>query len=102
MLYLTDDGKYYAKFDVATDNIVKEKDCFFVFSTSNTTSGVTPGDTNVTINEVAKNNFLFSKATIVLLVVAIIIQRFQKFGTEMMICLDSKLLFQILILLMGK
>lgn len=58
-LYLTDDGKYYAKFDVATDNIVKEKDCFFVFSTSNTTSGVTPGDTNVTINEVAKNNFYF-------------------------------------------
>lgn len=58
-LYLTDDGKYYAKFDVATDNIVKEKDCFFVSSTSNTTSGVTPGDTNVTINEVAKNNFYF-------------------------------------------
>lgn len=58
-LYLTDDGKYYAKFDVATDNIVKEKDCFFVFSTSNTTSGVTPGDTYVTIKEVAKNNFYF-------------------------------------------
>lgn len=58
-LYLTDDGKYYAKFDVATDNIVKEKDCFFVFSTSNTTSGVTPGDTNVTINEVDKNKFYF-------------------------------------------
>lgn len=58
-LYLTDDGKYYAKFDVATDNIVKEKDCFFVFTTSNTTSGVTPGDTNVTINEVDKNKFYF-------------------------------------------
>lgn len=58
-LYLTDDGKYYAKFDVATDNIVKEKDCFFVFSTSNTTSGVIPGDTNVTINEVDKNKFYF-------------------------------------------
>lgn len=58
-LALTDDGKYYANFDVATDNIVKGKDCFFVLSTSNTTSGVTPGDTNVTINEVAKNNFYF-------------------------------------------
>ena len=58
-LALTDDGKYYANFDVATDNIVKGKDCFFVLSTSNTTSGVIPGDTNVTINEVAKNNFYF-------------------------------------------
>lgn len=58
-LYSTNDGKYYAKFDVATDNIVKEKDCFFVFSTSNTTSGVTHGDTNVTINEVEINKFYF-------------------------------------------
>lgn len=58
-LALTDDGKYYANFDVATDNIVKGKDCFFVLPTSNTTSGVIPGDTNVTINEVAKNNFYF-------------------------------------------
>lgn len=58
-LYSTNDGKYYAKFDVATDNIVKEKDCFFVFSTSNTTSGVTHGDTNVTINEVEQNKFYF-------------------------------------------
>lgn len=58
-LYSTNDGKYYANFDVATDNIVKEKDCFFVFSTSNTTSGVTHGDTNVTINEVEINKFYF-------------------------------------------
>ena len=58
-LYSTNDGKYYANFDVATDKIVTGKDCFFVFSTSNTTSGVTHGDTNVTINEVAENNFYF-------------------------------------------
>lgn len=58
-LYSTNDGKYYANFDVATDKIVTGKDCFFVFSTSNTTSGVTHGDTNVTINEVEINKFYF-------------------------------------------
>lgn len=58
-LYSTNDGKYYANFDVATDKIVTGKDCFFVFSTSNTTSGVTHGDTNVTINELEINKFYF-------------------------------------------
>ena len=56
-LYLTDDGKYYANFDVATDNIGKES--FFVFSTSDTTSGVTRGEHNVTINGVEQNKFYF-------------------------------------------
>lgn len=59
-LDLTNDGKYYASFNVATDNIdIMRKDCFFVFSTSNTTSGVTPEGTNVTINKVAQNKFYF-------------------------------------------
>lgn len=58
-LYSTNDGKYYANFDVATDKIVTGQDCFFVFSTSNTTSGVTHGDTNVTIKEVEINKFYF-------------------------------------------
>lgn len=56
-LYLTDDGKYYANFDVATDNIGKES--FFVFSTSDTRSGITRGEHNVTINGVEKNKFYF-------------------------------------------
>lgn len=56
-LYLTDDGKYYANFDVATDNIGRES--FFVFSTSDTRSGITRGEHNVTINGVEKNKFYF-------------------------------------------
>lgn len=58
-LYLKDDGKYYANFDVATDKIGTKENCYFVFSTSNTTSGVTHEETNVTINEVAQNKFYF-------------------------------------------
>ena len=59
-LDLTNDGKYYASFNVATDNIdIMRKDCFFVFSTSNTTSGVTPEGTKVTVNKVAQNKFYF-------------------------------------------
>lgn len=58
-LYLKDDGKYYANFDVATDKIGTKENCYFVFSTSNTTSGVTREETNVTINEVAQNKFYF-------------------------------------------
>lgn len=56
-LYSTNDGKYYANFDVATDNIGKES--FFVFSTSNTTSGVTREEHNVTINGLEQNKFYF-------------------------------------------
>ena len=58
-LYLKDDGKYYANFDVATDKIGTKENCYFVFSTSNTTNGVTREETNVTINEVAQNKFYF-------------------------------------------
>lgn len=58
-LYLKDDGKYYANFDVATDKIGTKENCYFVFSTSNTTSGVTAEKTNVTINKVAQNKFYF-------------------------------------------
>lgn len=58
-LYLKDDGKYYANFDVATDKIGTKENCYFVFSTSNTTSGVTAEETNVTINKVAQNKFYF-------------------------------------------
>lgn len=58
-LYLKDDGKYYANFDVATDKIGTKENCYFVFSTSNTTSGVTAEETNVTVNKVAQNNFYF-------------------------------------------
>lgn len=58
-LVLTDDGKYYANFDVATDKIGTKENCYFVFSTSNTTNGVTREETNVTINEVAQNKFYF-------------------------------------------
>lgn len=58
-LYLKDDGKYYANFDVATDKIGTKENCYFVFSTSNTTNGVTREGTNVTINEVAQNKFYF-------------------------------------------
>lgn len=57
-LYLKD-GKYYANFDAATDKIGTKENCYFVFSTSNTTSGVKPEQTNVTINEVAQNKFYF-------------------------------------------
>lgn len=57
-LYLKD-GKYYANFDVATDKIGTKENCYFVFSTSNTTNGVTAEETNVTINEVAQNKFYF-------------------------------------------
>ena len=54
------DGKYYANFDVATDNIdIMKKNCYFVFSKSNTTNGVTAEETNVTVNKVAQNNFYF-------------------------------------------
>lgn len=56
-LYLTDDGKYYANFDVATDKIGKES--FFVFSTSDTRSGVTCEENNVTINKLEQNKFYF-------------------------------------------
>ncbi len=58
-LYLKADGKYYANFDVATDKIGTKENCYFVFSTSNTTNGVTREETNVTINEVAQNKFYF-------------------------------------------
>ncbi len=58
-LYLKDDGKYYANFDVATDKIGTKENCYFVFATSNTTNGVTREETNVTINEVAQNKFYF-------------------------------------------
>lgn len=57
-LYLKD-GKYYANFDAATDKIGTKENCYFVFSTSNSTSGVKPEQTNVTINEVAQNKFYF-------------------------------------------
>lgn len=58
-LYLKDDGKYYANFDVATDKIGTKENCYFVFATSNTTNGVTREETNATINEVAQNKFYF-------------------------------------------
>lgn len=58
-LYLKDDGKYYANFDAKTDKIGQNENYYFVFSTSNTTSGVKPEQTNVTINEVAQNKFYF-------------------------------------------
>lgn len=57
-LYLKD-GKYYANFDAATDKIGTKENCYFVFSTSNTTNGVTAEETNVTVNKVAQNNFYF-------------------------------------------
>lgn len=57
-LYLKD-GKYYANFDAATDKIGTNENCYFVFSTSNTTNGVTAEETNVTVNKVAQNNFYF-------------------------------------------
>lgn len=53
------DGKYYANFDAATDKIGTKENCYFVFSTSNTTNGVTAEETNVTVNKVAQNNFYF-------------------------------------------
>lgn len=58
-LYLKDDGKYYANFDAKTDKIGQNENYYFVFSTSNTTSGVKPEQTNVTINEVVQNKFYF-------------------------------------------
>lgn len=62
-LYSTDDGKYYASFNVATDNIdIMKKDCFFVFSTSNTTSGVTPKETKVIVNQDTQNKFYFESS----------------------------------------
>lgn len=62
-LVLTDDGKYYASFNVATDNIdIMKKDCFFVFSTSNTTSGVTPKETKVIVNQDTQNKFYFESS----------------------------------------
>lgn len=57
-LYLKD-GKYYANFDATTDKIGTNENCYFVFSTSNTTNGVTAEETNVTVNKVAQNNFYF-------------------------------------------
>lgn len=57
-LYLKD-GKYYANFDAATDKIGTKENCYFVFSKSNTTNGVTAEETNVTVNKVAQNNFYF-------------------------------------------
>lgn len=59
VLYLKDDGKYYANFDAKTDKIGQNENYYFVFSTSNTTSGVKSEQTNVTINEVTQNKFYF-------------------------------------------
>ena len=58
-LYSTDDGKYYANFDAATDEIGTSKDYFFVFSKSNTINGVTAEENSVTINEVDQDKFYF-------------------------------------------
>lgn len=59
VLYLKDDGKYYANFDAKTDKIGQNENYYFVFSTSNTISGVKSEQTNVTINEVTQNKFYF-------------------------------------------
>lgn len=53
------DGKYYANFDAATDEIGTSKDYFFVFSKSNTINGVTAEENSVTINEVDQDKFYF-------------------------------------------
>lgn len=57
-LYLKN-GQYYAKFDVESDGISTGKDYFFVFSTTNTTSGVTAETGNVNVTEYGQNDFYF-------------------------------------------